>query len=65
MTYQHLSQNERYQIYILIKDGKTQTQIAKLMEATPIWVLKNKAARYFMGFWLVYSFNNFNLIPIR
>jgi IS30 family transposase len=32
MTYQHLSQTERYQIYILMKDGKTQTQIAKLME---------------------------------
>ena len=31
MTYQHLSQTERYQIYILMKDGKTQTQIAKLM----------------------------------
>ena len=30
MTYQHLSQTERYQIYILMKDGKT--QIAKLME---------------------------------
>ena len=32
MTYQHLSQAERYQIYILMKDGKTQTQIAKLMD---------------------------------
>lgn len=32
MTYQHLSQTERYQIYILMKDGKTQTQIAKLMD---------------------------------
>lgn len=32
MTYQHLSQEERYQIYILMKDGKTQTQIAKLMD---------------------------------
>ena len=32
MTYQHLSQGERYQIYILIKDGKTQAQIAKLLE---------------------------------
>jgi len=32
MTYQHLSQTERYQIYILMKDGKTQTQIARLME---------------------------------
>jgi len=32
MTYQHLSQTERYQIYILMKDGKTQTQIAQLME---------------------------------
>ena len=27
MTYQHLSQTERYQIDILMKDGKTQTQI--------------------------------------
>ncbi|MDH6421770.1 IS30 family transposase [Polynucleobacter sphagniphilus] len=32
MTYQHLSQTERYQIYILMKDGKTQTQIAQLMD---------------------------------
>ena len=32
MTYQHLSQTERYQIYILMKDGKTQSQIAKLMD---------------------------------
>ena len=32
MTYQHLSQTERYQIYILMKDGKTQSQIAQLME---------------------------------
>ena len=32
MTYQHLSQTERYQIYILMKDGKTQTQIARLMD---------------------------------
>jgi IS30 family transposase len=31
MTYRHLSQEERYQIYILMKDGKTQTQIAQLM----------------------------------
>jgi IS30 family transposase len=31
MAYQHLSQEERYQIYILMKDGKTQTQIAQLM----------------------------------
>jgi IS30 family transposase len=31
MTYQHLSQTERYQIYILMKDGKTQSQIAMLM----------------------------------
>ena len=31
MTYQHLSQTERYQIYILMKDGKTQTQIAQLL----------------------------------
>jgi IS30 family transposase len=31
MTYQHLSQTERYQIYILMKDGKTQSQIAQLM----------------------------------
>ncbi|BDX21832.1 IS30 family transposase [Polynucleobacter sp. TUM22923] len=31
MTYQHLSQEERYQIYILMKDGKTQSQIAQLM----------------------------------
>ncbi len=31
MTYQHLSQTERYQIYILMKDGKTQTQISQLM----------------------------------
>jgi IS30 family transposase len=31
MTYQHLSQTERYQIYILMKDGKTQTQIAQLI----------------------------------
>jgi IS30 family transposase len=32
MTYQHLSQAERYQIYILMKDGKTQSQIATLMD---------------------------------
>ncbi|MEA9602388.1 IS30 family transposase [Polynucleobacter sp. MG-28-Ekke-A2] len=32
MTYQHLSQTERYQIYILMKDGKTQSQIAQLMD---------------------------------
>jgi hypothetical protein len=32
MTYQHLSQEERYQIYILMKDGKTQSQIATLMD---------------------------------
>ena len=32
MTYQHLSQEERYQIYILMKDGKIQTQIATLMD---------------------------------
>ena len=32
MTYQHLNQTERYQIYILMKDGKTQSQIAKLMD---------------------------------
>ena len=32
MTYQHLSQTERYQIYIFMKDGKIQTQIAKLMD---------------------------------
>ena len=32
MTYQHLSQTERYQIYILMKDGKTQTQISQLMK---------------------------------
>jgi IS30 family transposase len=32
MTYQHLSQTERHQICILMKDGKTQTQIAKLMD---------------------------------
>ena len=32
MTYQHLSQTERYQIYILMKDGKTQSQIATLMD---------------------------------
>ena len=31
MTYQHLSQTERYQIYILMKDGKTQSQIAQLL----------------------------------
>lgn len=31
MTYQHLSQEERYQIYILMKDGKTQSQIATLL----------------------------------
>jgi IS30 family transposase len=31
MTYQHLSQAERYQIYILMKDGKTQSQIAQLL----------------------------------
>jgi IS30 family transposase len=31
MTYQHLSQEERYQIYILMKDGKTQSQIAQLL----------------------------------
>lgn len=31
MTYQHLSQTERYQIYILMKDGKTQSQIATLL----------------------------------
>lgn len=31
MTYQHLSQIERYQIYILMKDGKTQSQIAQLL----------------------------------
>jgi IS30 family transposase len=30
MTYQHLSQTERYQIYIRMKDRKT--QIAKLMD---------------------------------
>jgi IS30 family transposase len=32
MTYQHLSQTERYQIYILMKDGKTQSQIAQLLD---------------------------------
>ena len=32
MTYQHLSQTERYQIYILMKDGKTKSQIATLMD---------------------------------
>ena len=32
MTYQHLSQEERYQIYILMKDGKTQSQIAQLLD---------------------------------
>ncbi|WP_370652571.1 helix-turn-helix domain-containing protein [Polynucleobacter sp.] len=32
ITYQLLSQTERYQIYILIQDGRTQTQIAKLMD---------------------------------
>ena len=32
MTYHHLSQNEQYQIYILMKDGKTQSQTAKLMD---------------------------------
>jgi IS30 family transposase len=32
MTYQYLSQTERYQIYILMKDGKTQSQIAKLID---------------------------------
>jgi IS30 family transposase len=32
MTYQQLIQTERYQIYILMKDGKTQTQLAKLMD---------------------------------
>ena len=31
MTYQHLSQTERYQIYILMQDGKTQSQIAQLL----------------------------------
>jgi IS30 family transposase len=31
MTYQHLSQTERYQTYILMKDGKTQSQIAQLL----------------------------------
>lgn len=31
MTYQHLSQAERYQIYILMKDGKNQSQIATLL----------------------------------
>ncbi len=29
--HQHLSQTERYQIYILMKDGKTQSQIAQLL----------------------------------
>jgi IS30 family transposase len=32
MTYQPLSQDERYQIYILMKDGKTQAQIATLLD---------------------------------
>ena len=32
MTYQHLSKTERYQIFILMKDGKTQSQIATLMD---------------------------------
>lgn len=32
MTYQHLSQTERHQICILMKDGKTQSQIATLMD---------------------------------
>jgi DNA-binding NarL/FixJ family response regulator len=31
MPYQHLSQTKRYQIYILMKDGKAQSQIAQLL----------------------------------
>jgi transposase, IS30 family len=31
MTYTHLSQTERYQIYVLIKAGQTQTEIAHIM----------------------------------
>lgn len=32
MTYQLLSQTEQYQIYILMKDGKTQSQMATLID---------------------------------
>ena len=31
MTYTHLSQTERYQIYVLMKVGKTQTEIARIL----------------------------------
>jgi len=32
MTYKHLSQAERYQIYALMKAGHDQSQIAKLLD---------------------------------
>jgi IS30 family transposase len=31
MTYTHLSQTERYQIYVLMKAGQTQTEIAHIL----------------------------------
>ena len=31
MTYIHLSQTERYQIYVLMKAGQTQTEIAHIL----------------------------------
>jgi len=35
MNYTHLTQDERYQIYILLKAGHTQIDIAQLMQRHP------------------------------
>jgi IS30 family transposase len=43
MTYQHLSQTERYQIYILMKDGKTKKEIARLIHRHPSTISRELA----------------------
>ena len=43
MTYQHLSQTERYQIYILMKDGKAKKEIARLIHRHPSTISRELA----------------------
>ena len=38
MSYKHLSQNERYQIYALMKAGHNQLQVAQILGALPFRV---------------------------
>lgn len=43
MTYTHLTQDERYQIYILLKAGHSRTEVAKLMKRHPATISRELA----------------------